>query len=370
MNPVNTQVDLPTSWIEAGYPLAPRDEQRLLTVDDALLTRHRLGPLRTATDRYRWMTGAVYDATGRLVPESQRVGGLHGNTLLAADTETTPVKSGLDRLEGTWLYGGNWMRHFGHFLCETVTSLWPERSQLPRLQGLVFHKYLGALETDHAWQAELLRLVGYGDLPIHVVQGSAVRVERLLVPSRTVVMHGWTLPGAVTSWTRMAEAAGPPATGRELVFLSRTRFNATRRQGPQQKRVRSTPEQDRKLDAVFAAAGFAVVAPEELPVTDQLRLVAGARVLAGQTGTALHLSAFSGAGTKVLELGDRRTGERPFPHQRVIDTARRHRVAFLPSTLVPDGVGDALRGLGVGAENTDRQTAPQQATTEPGRRRT
>jgi capsular polysaccharide biosynthesis protein len=112
------------------------------------------------------------------------------------------------------------------------------------------------------------------------------------------------------------------------VFLSRSEFHGQWEEG--NKHIRSAPEWDRVLDQRFHDAGFAVVAPERLPVTDQIRLIAGADVLAGQAGSALHLSGIAPPGARVLELGDSRSPVTPSRTQLMIDAASDHLTAFVP----------------------------------------
>ncbi len=332
---------MPLDWAVPPFPHVPQDEQRLRTVDDAFLTRMSKGPLRTAQPPNRWIRGAVYDASGALVEESQKTGGLGGNQLAQADPARVRPKDDALRLEGTWLYGGHWIGHFGHFFTETVTTLWPEDQQV---EGLVFHAYFGGDVGIKPWQSELTGLTGYGHLPVRVVDREPVRVDRLVVPTRSVVVNGWAHPGAATVWDRMVAAAGGPAPDAPThVFFSRTSFNAGKRAAG--KPTRSTEERDRALDEVFAAAGYAVVVPESLPVLDQLRLAAGAEVLAGGAGTALHLSAFAPPGTRVIEIGDTRSPDTQVPQQQVIDHLRGHPSVFLPARLEPSEIAAALSDL-------------------------
>ena len=332
---------MPLEWAVPEFPHEPQDEQQLLGVDDAFLTRMSKGPLRTAQPPNRWLRGAVYDADGRLVPASQKIGGLGGNQGAQADPERARPKPGARRLTGTWLYGGHWIGHFGHFFTETLTTLWPDNQPV---EGLVFHAYFGGDVGIKPWQAELMALTGYGHLPIEVVDREPLLVDRLLVPSRSVVVNGWAHAGAAAVWDRMVAAAGGPAPGAPArTYLSRTSFNAGLRAAG--KPTRSTDERDRALDEVFASAGFAVVTPEELPVVDQVRLAAGAQVLAGGAGTALHLSAFAPRGTRVIEIGDTRSPDVQVPQQQVIDHLRGHPTAFVPASTEPAEVADALSGL-------------------------
>jgi capsular polysaccharide biosynthesis protein len=338
------------------FPLTPREPPRLDVVPDALLTAVRQGPLRTVQPPLRWLRGAVHDAEGRLLPASQKIGGLGGNQGAMADPRRVPVPAHADRLEGTWLYGGHWIHHFGHFVTETVTTLWPDPAELrggddaPR--GVVFHAYFGGYQPPQPWQEELLGLTGYGDLPVEVVHRAPVRVERLLLPGRSVVVNGWAHPEARDVWRRMAAATGAstmstgPTAGGPRRWLSRTAFNDARRAANEP--TRTSAARDRELDAVFAAAGFEVVTPEALPLPDQLRLAATSSVLAGGAGTALHLSAFAPAGVRVLEVGDERSPGVQVPHQLVIDALCQHPSAFVPHATPAADLAARLAALGVG----------------------
>jgi capsular polysaccharide biosynthesis protein len=332
---------MPLGWAVPEFPHQPQDEQRQLVVSEAFLTRMTKGPLRTAQPPDRWIRGAVHDASGALVEASQKIGGLGGNQLAQADPARVRPRPDARRLEGTWLYGGHWIGHFGHFFTETVTTLWPEPEPVA---GLVFHAYYGGDVGVAPWQRELVDLAGYPGLPIEVVDREPLRVERLRVPSRSVVVNGWAHPGAAVVWDRMVAAAGGPTPdGPAHVFFSRTSFNAGLRAAGRP--ARSSEERDRALDRVFAEAGYAVVTPEELPVLEQIRLAAGARVLAGGAGTALHLSAFAPPGTRVIEIGDSRSPDVQVPQQQVIDHLREHPSAFLPARLGPEEIATAVAAL-------------------------
>ena len=260
-----------------------------------------------------------------------------------ADPQRFNVKHGTEMLEGTWLYGGHWFSHSDHFIIETVTTLWPTG---PDVRGLVFHLYVDQHSSRVAdWQARLLELAGYGGLPVRIVEKSPLRVERLIVPSRSIVLNGWAHQECLDVWRRIGD--GVPDTGSwpSRVYLSRTPSNESQR--TQGRPERTSPERDRALDAALEASGFTVVAPETLPVDDQVRLARSADVLVGQAGTALHLAAFARPGTGVIELGDERSHDRHLPTQEVINTLCGHRQAFIDPEVGPDQVGARLRELGV-----------------------
>ncbi|MDO9494487.1 MAG: glycosyltransferase 61 family protein [Nocardioides sp.] len=330
------------SWAVPEFPYEPRDEQELREVEDAYLTPVRQGPLRVVNRPTRWFRGAVHDRDGRLLAMSQKVGGLHGNQAAQADPTRVTPRPEVRRLEGSWLYGGHWIGHFGHFFTESVTTLWPRDLDI---RGLVFHRYLGRHHGIQPWQSELVERAGWGGLPVEVVTGTPVQVERLWVPSRSVVANGWAHRGAVDVWDRMVSSVEARPPGPERVFLSRRAFNERRR--AEGLSTRTPALRDERLDRAFADAGFAVVAPESLTIAEQIALAAGSRTLAGSAGSSLHLSAFAPAGTQVLELGDTRSPEVQVPMQRVIDVVREHPSAFVPFTTSVSELRTTLRRLGL-----------------------
>ncbi|GAA2124494.1 glycosyltransferase family 61 protein [Nocardioides bigeumensis] len=322
-----------SGWHRAEFPESPRGSVACKQVPTATLTTVTRGPLGAVRRPTGFFTGAVYDADGRLVRRSQRLGGLGGAQRVAADANRLgPLTVEPERLAGHWMYGGHWFRHFGHFFTETITTLWPEPPA--DCDGLVFHAYYRETPPPDSWQPDLLELAGYGGLPIRLVQHTPMVVEQLTVPSRPVVLNGWAHPEAALVWDRVVTAAGGPATGTERLFLSRSKFEAEG--GNPIREARTSAEWNAGLDAAFTERGFEVVHPQDLSVRDQVRLVAGAGMLAGSAGTALHLAAFGPGGRRVLEVGDARLPESMNPMQRVINAARDHEQAFVPYGDIDD----------------------------------
>ncbi|MEO9326236.1 glycosyltransferase 61 family protein [Nocardioides sp. C4-1] len=339
------------AWAVPTFPYEPvGGPPELVTVDGALLTEVRRGRLRTVAEPTEWIRGAVHDGDGRLVESSQKIGGLGGAQVAPADPERVParrLRRTARRLEGTWLYGGHWTQHFGHFFLETLTTLWPTLGA-GDVAGIVFHNWGHRFRGVSPWQRELLGLAGRGESPFVVVHDDPHQVDTLLVPGRGLVVNGWAWPQARSVWELMATNAAEPDAVRApgsggRVFLSRTSFNDRRR--AEGRPTRTDAGRDRALDDAFADAGFAVVAPEQLPLREQLRLAAGAALLAGSAGSALHLSAFAPPSARVLELGDPRSPDVQVPSQRVIDRACGHRSAFVPYDVAAPDLGERLAVL-------------------------
>ncbi len=318
---------------------APPELPELVSVEHAFLTPWSRGPLRTESGPIRWVRGAVHDADGLLVPQSQRVWNGNKKEPVPADPEQVPVSRGAKRLKGTWIYAGHWSTHFGHFLLETLPNLWPDPVECASLSGILAHRPIrgpAAPDADqvplqaptvHPWQQQLIELAGYGGVDLRVVHGRPVRVDRLVVPARPVVLKRRAGAGAVQVWRRVSDAVADRGS-ESRVYLSRSQFHAGDH-GPG--RARTDEAQDARLDTFFSDAGFEVVHPETLPITEQVALVRGAHVLAGLPGSALHLSAFADPGTRVLTIGDRRNAEKPMPAQTMVDEACGHRSMFVRS---------------------------------------
>lgn len=286
------------------------------------------------------MTGSVHDAAGRLVPEAQRPWHGDPNAPHPVDPDRVDVPAECRRLSGRWMYAGHWTRHFGHFLVEVLTNLWPDPAEVD-VSGILVHRSYrgtvpewtgawGALRVPDlpAWQRDLLGLAGYGGLKVRVVRGRPVRVDELVVPGRPVLLKSWAQEPAVALWRRVAGAAGPPDEAGGRVFLSRAHHHEE--SGSYRARVRTTPEWERLVEARFAEAGYRVVHPEELPVGRQIGVVKRAEVVAGFTGSALHLTAFAPEGTRVVELGDVRSPDTATATQTMIAAACQHEMAFVP----------------------------------------
>lgn len=328
------------SWTVPQSPLAVPRDPWVSVVDDAIVTPSQRGRVHVEsapTAPRGWMTGAVHDAAGDLVTASIRTWSGDRLAPVAVDPAQVRIPANADRLEGSWRYAGNWTMHFGHFFLEVLPTLWGDPGDPGEGRGLLFHQSprvappaqrRGPRTPDQKpWQREFLALAGFGDADIRVVLSKPVRADRLVVPSRPVLLKAWAAPEAVDVWRRISDAVGERGDARR-VFLSRTLFHETEADRPRSRR--SEAEWDAHLDAEFARAGFAVVHPERLPLREQLALVRGADVLAGASGSALHLSAFARSGTRVLEVGDSRSPATPMPTQLMIDAACGHLSEFVP----------------------------------------
>lgn len=331
-------------WIDAHFPVPPKGRPTVRVVDEATLTTFGQGRLRVAwAQPQHFVSGAVYDQEGSLVPESQRVGGLAGDHALSVDPPELPPWDGATRdLPGTWLYGGTWFNHFGHFLTETVTSLWPDET----VDGLLFHPFWFGGEVL-PWQGEMLGLLGTTTAPV-IVGEQRLRVERLLLPTRAYLPNGHARKPAVQVWQRIARAARREQAGDppRRIYLSRTEHHrALVESGRVAKRAMPN---EAALDDLFHERGYQVVHAEQWDVVDQIRLAAGAEVIAGRSGSATHLSVFARPDAPTVVVGDARAQQRPVLNQLVLNHAVGQPLGFVP--YVPGGEGFDLAAVSAGLD--------------------
>ena len=330
------------TWRVYDYPLIEPDRIASEVVENAIASRSESGSVYwdAPNPRRSFVRGAVYDHSGRLIHQSQRKGGMNADMVLSVNP---PILSQRERAEassathvGRWLYCGSWMHGFGHFLVETLPTLWPLLDDADDFDGVCAHRF-NSLRT-HAWQFELVAMLT--DKPAIVIDDSPAQFQTLVVPSRAYHYQVAIAPIAARVWNRVSERAATAneAEPRTPVYLSRTRFQEQQRSlGVKTGREVHNSED---LDRVFADHGFRVVYPEQLTATEQVRLVRSASVLAGASGSALHLSVFAQPHTRVIEVGDARTRSAPVATQRAISAVKQQPIAHIPYAEVSPAVAD------------------------------
>lgn len=197
-----------------------------------------------------------------------------------------------ERLRGAWYYADNPMRgHFGHALTEQLSKLWAwERAaaEEPELGLLV------TADGDRpmaSWEYELLEAAGISRERVRVVD-VPVQPDTLYAATPAYVIQRYLHPEMLTVYDRVAShLQGRARRGRRprRIFLTR----------PQAKRGCLNGEE---VESAFIDHQFTVIAPEELPLPEQVALVGGADVVAGYAGSAMFHVALRTSPARVLAL--------------------------------------------------------------------
>lgn len=263
------------------------------------------------------VSGAVYDRA-RILESTRRVA-LGGATFrrLLDPSDLDQTESVARRLAGTWLYGGHWHEHFGHFLLETFSNLWPEPQ--PWVDGIVFHRESCGAPTT--WQYALIRRSGW-DVPVVWVDGTPgiTEIEWLLAPDSGFRIRVGARAGVRRLWDRAS--SGHPTVG--PVMFSRT--------GGAGIPLERTLPGDVELEERLEQAGIRVVHPQLLTIDEQLDVAASATALIGVEGSQLHLSAFARPGTPVVSICSPRNPDNANPNQWLIGAHKNQPVEVVPLT--------------------------------------
>lgn len=222
------------------------------------------------------------------------------------------------RLAGPHLFLGNAFGHFGHFLLEGLSRLWALRHFLD-LPVVLYNATLAS------WQMEILAALGLESDRLVLLDEPAI-VERLIIPSAAYDLHVSCTARMGETWDAIAVAVGQhgdgTAQGPERIYLSRSLF-------PHNRRLNNEHE----VEAVFAELGFSIIHPQTMPILDQIKMAAGADVVAGAAGSAMYLSAFQAVGARRIVLASRGFA---FRDDELIARVRAGHLAYFVSD-VPEG---------------------------------
>jgi len=186
---------------------------------------------------------------------------------------------------------------YGHLLVEMLPRLLVAREALGGFAGA---KLLLPADSP-AWFDDILRQALGGTLPAverYDTLRERVVLEEGVLPGLPLQRDGFH-PGLNPLMDRLRDALiGPQAASlAPRVFVSRALFF-----NPATMRRRCLNEL-RIAEIAATEYGFAVIAPETLPWATQMRLMAGAEIIAGEFGSALHGAIFARSGTRVAALG-------------------------------------------------------------------
>lgn len=210
----------------------------------------------------------VFDDGGRIVRGSLLFRS-YGQMGFAADFATAAHSDAREVI-----FAGHLSQHFGHFLLESLSRLWHVRRH-PHLPIVWACRAEPAAPTLGTWQRQILDV-----LDVHN------EVLLLTEPTRFASVHvpeaGYRVQD-IFSPEQAAFLAAYPARRRDpelRLWLSRAGLD------PEYGSIHAP-----RLDRLLAGHGWTVIQPEQLPIIDQLELLARATRVAGEEGSAFHLLA-------------------------------------------------------------------------------
>ncbi|MGU3661031.1 glycosyltransferase family 61 protein [Methylobacterium fujisawaense] len=287
------------------------------------------------------ISGCIYEDNGKLVDLSLRVSGVGGDRVRNKDPHLLPNPYAAEiHIEEPCIYLGHLMGHYGHFITETISTFWA----LPNWQfsRVAFHKFLFGSQLKD-FMTPFFESHGVLTTDIYMID-RPTRFSNLLVPQRTFSINSFShLQHAETARRvrdHVVRSQKGELTQRRRIFLSRTRL-------PKDERSVSNA---RDIELIFREFGFDIIHPQELSIDEQIGLYAGATVLAGYSGSALHNCLFLSPNSLVIELADLRSPTKPLSTQVLCNQAAQLTGAFIEFTRAQGGPSNVCDTARVKAE--------------------
>jgi len=292
-----------------------RSSPRIERYQSVIATKFEQGvPINAGTLFPYSMTGALYSEDGALIELSQRVSGIAGDHVVLADPDIIVDQSTPVRLPGSGCYLGHLFEHYGHFITESLSAIWPVIAG-EKFDYFAIHPFgaVGGLNENAAWT---FGRFGIEPSKIHIIRGQTW-FEELTIPERT-----WKPNQCVhNAYGEIVTALSKPFWQNEpsrKIYLSRSK-------------VPNRPiENEPDIEEYFSIMGYDIVHPQILSFEQQLKLFGMCDILAGFSGSALHNILFCQPGTAVVSLGDRRTRDTLLPNQRLCNAICSCQMVLIP----------------------------------------
>ena len=186
----------------------------------------------------------------------------------------------------TIIFGGILICHFGHFLTDCLTRMWYV-IQNPELDHKVVFVMLktSKLQALEGWVYEMLNLMGLTADRI-VILDKPTQFKSVIVPDQSARIKFDFTKEFLDPFRHVTSRIRP--SNEKKIFLTRGRNLKSA--------IRLCNQE--YFEAFFKERGYTLIAPETLPLVDQISLVSGAEEVVTFLGTLAHWSLFSRAGVK------------------------------------------------------------------------
>lgn len=280
------------------------NEPELIRLDEAIATEFNTSIL----DGRQTVSGAIYDQNGNLVPSSQRISGRYGDLVSQSDPSRLPKSNDQRiRVPGTTVYLGHYMAHYGHFLVESLSSLWYLLDPDEKVDRVAFHPFVfGNNSTSYARACFAPFGIKHEDV---LWLDQAVSFERVLIPERLINLNQSANKALKNVYQKIANSVSTPETKYKYVYISRSKNS--------RKKLGRALVNEPLLESSLSKFGFKTIYPEELPFEHQVDIYKNADVIAGISGSALHNAVFMKEGATLIEIGDLRSPGSSPPMQRI-----------------------------------------------------
>jgi capsular polysaccharide biosynthesis protein len=264
----------------------------------------------------------LHDTEGRLIEEaavrtvSRDAPPVRKEKLYKGAPGVVTVPDRLRVVDEPVLFGGHLMKHYGHFIIESMSRLWA-RDLFPNLP-IVFtcpRKW----RDPPAYGTDVLNAL---DLQQRTILVDEPTLFREVVCPWTAIEYRWKA-FAVADEPHTAVARALDRSSRRIwhrpVYLTRSGLSDRLR------RSEAEPE----LEAELSSRNFEIIRPEELSLAEQISIFEQAPLIVGTVGSALHTALFSRSRPTLATLN----WGRGFEHYLLVDGVKRHSSYYLKSMM-------------------------------------
>jgi len=192
-----------------------------------------------------------------------------------------PPDGAITPLKGTYIFGGVYNPHFGHFLCESTARLWALDAVKEPIDGILFFPM--TLDTQEQAKKDFgaySEIIGK-PLPF-ILPEKPMRVEKLYIPKQGFGA-GDLMYGSPEYRAFVSKYFGRSIVGKGIdkIYISKTRFN--RRRG-------SILGED-ILEEYLRDEGYTIFHPQDHSIEEQVAYYKTATHIIGPDGSPFHLVA-------------------------------------------------------------------------------
>ena len=273
------------------------------------------------------LLGNVFESDGTLVCEGLRpsVGGDHvqhlSNEILSqGDLQNTHF------LEGRALYAGHFMLHYGHFITEGLSRLYPVVKSID-FDYIAFLPFIfgGNLFVNSPPDYHEFIFASLGiSLDQIILLRDLTCFNELWVPSPAWPINSDAHPVMSDIYRKVRDYSLNSLTCDELKF-SHNLYIA------RSANLRS--DRNYVIEGAFRDLGFNVVALEKFSFREQMMLLNQAKCVAGFSGSGLHNIVFCNPKTSLVEITDSRTRGKALPMQIAANRIDRRRSLVLDHSM-------------------------------------
>jgi hypothetical protein len=276
------QTIYPPELVQSPFPNPVGDSIRHMYVESEFYQFPRLGVGFLRWGRIATRFGVVMDPDGKVIEDFNYYWNRSPHKMPIFDRFHLPKKVRKEGLYATILSPDATPPNYYHWMAEALPRL-----ALLEESGIRDYRLI-LPDRMTGWQCEILRLLGLDENRWAPFGEEQWQVEHLLVPS----LQGY--PGMshprLVRWLRERLGVEGSSVGHRKLYLSRTHA--------QHRRLLN----EEKVIQALKPLGFETVFPEEMTVSDQLRMFRDASWIVALHGAGLTNTLFAPRGTRVLEF--------------------------------------------------------------------